>query len=308
MFHIPVMVTHVCKILIWDRNGIYIDGTLGGGGHAKAILEHLDVDGKVIGIDQDDDALENANRYLKNVGARFISKKGNFQDIDKIAHQSDFASVHGIFLDLGVSSYQIDTPERGLSYRFDGPLDMRMSASNPVSAKEIINTCEEQELARIFKEYGEEKLARKVARQIVRERKKKLFESTFELRDAVVAVVPRQFQVKSLSRIFLALRIAVNEEFSALKQALAASLTILKPEGRLVVLTYHSLEDRIVKQFFKQEQENCICPPAFPECVCGKTKRLDIITKKSIQPDNAEILANPRARSARLRAARRCAD
>ena len=305
IYHIPVMVDEVCDNLIWDENGIYVDGTAGGGGHSKAILERLDERAKLIALDQDEDAIVRIERIFAPPENRGTAIVGNFKDIAELIRSVGVRQVSGIFLDLGVSSHQIDTPERGFSYRFDGPLDMRMSSAGELTAKDVINTYTESELVRIFKFYGEERHSRAIARRIAQARADKLVATTEDLRSIVVSVVAQRFQNKSLSRIFQALRIEVNQELGALRTALESSLEVLVASGRLVVLTYHSLEDRIVKQFFKKEAEACNCPPQFPECVCGKKKRLDILTRRSLCPDDAEVLANPRARSARLRAASR---
>lgn len=308
IFHIPVLVNEVCEYLIWDENGIYIDGTVGGGGHAIALLTRLSAMARVIGIDRDEDALEYVKKRIKDPDNRFISKQGNFRQIDQLVKELGYEKVHGVFLDLGVSSHQIDMPARGFSYRHDGPLDMRMSSEQVFTAEKVINTYSEKELIRIFKEYGEEKFARLIAKRIIEQRKKRSIETTQALRELIGSVIPRQRQVKTFSRIFQALRIEVNQELNSIESALAASLVILREGGRLVVISYHSLEDRIIKQFFKREEEACTCPQQFPECVCGKKKRLEILTKKVVIPNNAEVQANPRARSAKLRAAQKCVE
>jgi 16S rRNA (cytosine1402-N4)-methyltransferase len=211
--------------------------------------------------------------------------------------------LHGILLDLGVSSYQIDTAEKGFSYRASGKLDMRMNSKHKLTAHEIVNTFSEKELCEIFKKYGEERRYRAISRVIIREREKNVIETTTDLQEIISMVLPYQNRVKSLSRIFQALRIAVNEELENLKAALESGLDYLTTGGRLVVISYHSLEDRIVKNFFKQESRRCVCPPDLPICVCGEPGRLKILTKRSIQPSKEEVQRNPRSRSARLRTA-----
>jgi len=306
LFHIPVLVEEVCKYLVWEKNGVYIDGTVGGGGHTVAFLDKVGAQAKVIGIDQDEEALHYVKNWVKDPGNRFIYKRGNFSQIDLVIKELGYGNVHGIFLDLGVSSHQIDTAARGFSYRLDGPLDMRMSSEQALTAKTVIHSYPEKELVRIFKKYGEEKFAQPIVKRIVRERQMRSIDTTFALKELICSVVTPPYQVKTLSRIFQALRIEINQELSALKAALAASLSILIDGGRLVVISYHSLEDRIVKQFFRREEEVCICPQQFPECVCGKKKRLEILTKKAIRPNDAEVQTNARARSAKLRAAQKC--
>ncbi|MBN2091204.1 16S rRNA (cytosine(1402)-N(4))-methyltransferase RsmH [candidate division KSB1 bacterium] len=304
-FHIPVLLTEVCEYLISDKNGIYVDGTLGGGGHSEAILNQLTVSGKVIGIDLDRDAIEQATRRLSNFGEQFNAIQTNFREIKALLKNLKLKSINGLLLDLGVSSHQLDKVNRGFSYQVSTELDMRLSQDQDIRAVDILNQFSEQELAKIIYEYGEERFARKIAQKIVQERQVHPVDSSEKLRSIVSSIIPFQYQIKSLARVFQALRIAVNRELDNLVQCLNDVLPCLEPGGRLVIISYHSLEDRIVKQFFKDNEKKCHCPPGFPICVCGGKGMLEIVTRKPILPGLDEIEKNSRARSGKLRVAQR---
>ncbi|MCH8875028.1 16S rRNA (cytosine(1402)-N(4))-methyltransferase RsmH [candidate division KSB1 bacterium] len=301
VFHKPVLKEEALTFLVTAKKGIYLDGTLGGGGHSEAILKNIHKSGRLIALDLDNDAIHFSRTRLKH--KNFLVEQANFKNLGEVLKKLKINRVHGILLDLGVSSYQIDTAEKGFSYRASGKLDMRMNSKQQLTAHEIANTFSEEKLCEIFKKYGEERRYRAISRVIIREREKNVIETTTDLQEIISVVLPYQNRVKSLSRIFQALRIAVNEELENLKAALESGLDYLTTGGRLVVISYHSLEDRIVKNFFKQESRRCVCPPDLPICVCGEPGRLKILTKRSIQPSKEEVQRNPRSRSARLRTA-----
>jgi 16S rRNA (cytosine1402-N4)-methyltransferase len=299
--HVPVLLKESISFLNIKPGGTYIDATLGGGGHAKAMLKASET-AKVIGIDRDAEAIEAAKENLKAFGDRVMFIRDDFSGIKRIAEER---KIDGILFDLGVSSYQIDTPDRGFSFREDAPLDMRMDRSKGRTAEELINTIEPQELERIILEYGEERFFKRIASAIARNRPAK---GTFWLADIVRHSIPKtspQFATKSVARVFQAFRIAVNKELDSLRTALLDSIDMLAPRGRIVVISYHSLEDRIVKTTFKRESIECVCPPRQPQCTCDHKKKLAIITKKPVIPCPEEMDDNPRARSAKLRAAER---
>jgi len=301
VFHEPVLKEEALSFLVTAKKGIYLDGTLGGGGHSEAILKNINKSGRLIALDLDNDAIHFSLTRLKH--KNFLVEQANFKNLGEVLKKLKISRVHGILLDLGVSSYQIDTAEKGFSYRASGKLDMRMNSKQQLTAHEIANTFSEEKLCEIFKKYGEERRYRAISRVIIKEREKNVIETTTDLQEIISVVLPYQNRVKSLSRIFQALRIAVNEELENLKAALESGLDYLTTGGRLVVISYHSLEDRIVKKFFKQESRRCVCPPDLPICVCGEPGRLKILTKRSIQPSKEEVQRNPRSRSARLRTA-----
>ena len=304
-FHTPVLVEAVLQFLLTPNSKIIIDATLGDGGHSLALLAKGGAELRVIGIDADAEALTRTRARLQNYAERFQFVQSNFRFLTPVLDSPGITSVDGILADLGVSSRQIDQPERGFSYLDDGPLDMRMNPNLPHTAADLLATLEQNELKRIFYEYGEEKLAAPIARAIVRQRARRALQRTGDLRQIVESVVKGPHRIKSLARIFQALRIAVNDELAALDEFLQNALTLLQPGGRLVVISYHSLEDRIVKQFFKAQEKGCTCPPEFPVCVCGRQAQLHVLTRKLIVPGPEEIAANSRARSARLRAAQK---
>ena len=301
-FHIPVLSEQTIDLLNIKPNGIYVDATLGGGGHSKLIEQRAKIS-KLIGIDQDEEALKSAKKNLsefKNV--TFVH--GNFRDIAKILSENGIDKVDGILADIGVSSYQIDAPERGFSFRFDGEIDMRMDKSQSFSAKNVLNDYSEQELERIIHEYGEEKFAKSIARHIVKEREKEPILNTKQLEKIVLESVPRyrgQDGKSNVQRTFQAIRIEVNSELKALSEFLESATDKLKSGGRLAVITFHSLEDRIVKQKFKELSTDCICPPNFPICVCGHKASVKLITKHPIVASEEEVSQNSRSAPAKLR-------
>lgn len=302
-FHIPVMLKESLDFLITDTNGKYFEGTLGFGGHSSEILNRLSDSGTLISTDVDSDAF----LYCKN---KFSSENRiklynyNFDKIDSIAKIESIQGFTGIFADLGVSSFQLDNASSGFSYRdSEAKLDLRMDKSLSVSAFDVVNSFEEENIANIIFKFGEEKNSRRIARLISEKRKIKTIDSTYELADIIKSITPFNFQNKTLSRVFQALRIYVNGELDVLQSFLKNAVDLLAPGGRIVVLSYHSLEDRIVKDIFKYETLGCICPKDFPICQCGKVKRLKILTKKPCLPSEEEVKLNFRARSAKLRAA-----
>ncbi|MDO4459394.1 MAG: 16S rRNA (cytosine(1402)-N(4))-methyltransferase RsmH [Clostridia bacterium] len=299
--HIPVLFNETIESLNIKPDGIYVDGTAGGGGHSEAILKHLTT-GKLISIDQDPDAIKACTERLgKYPGS--ILLKGNFSQMTELVHSAGFDHVDGVLMDIGVSSHQLDTPERGFSYHTEAPLDMRMSQSG-TSAKDLVNELSWQELADIISRYGEDKSAVRIAKGIVKAREEKPIETTTELADIIRESVPaavRRAEGHPARRTFQALRIAVNGELDVLQDGLEAAFELLNPEGRLAVITFHSLEDRIVKRKMASWCQGCTCPPDFPVCVCGKTPRGKLIYKKGLAPSEEELEFNPRARSSRLR-------
>lgn len=287
-------------------DGVYVDCTLGGAGHSRLIAERLNPSGTLIGLDQDQMALDHAKERLSGVSCQLHLVKTNFRRVTSAVRQLGFESVDGILFDLGVSSPQLDQGERGFSYHHEAPLDMRMDTEQELSAYDVVNEWPEEELARILFEYGEEKFSRRIAKMIAKERQKAPIRTTLELVDIIKRAVPapaRRTGPHPARRSFQAIRIAVNDELNAFRDALAESVGLLNPLGRISVITFHSLEDRICKQFFQEEAKGCICPPTFPICTCGQTPRLKIITRKPLYPTEEEIEKNPRARSAKLRVA-----
>lgn len=303
MYHEPVLKEEVIQYLLNDKNGIYLDGTLGGGGHSEIILNNLTKAGILIGLDMDNDAQKFATKRLNKWTDQLVIAKKNFRDFDLVLQEKGIPKLNGILLDLGVSSYQIDTPEKGFSFSRDGALDMRMDETGGTAAVDLINTAPLSELIRIFREYGEERHASRIARVIVAERQSNPVNTTFGLTKLIHRVSAPQHRVKTLARIFQALRIAVNDELQNLRTCLQKSTSYLKQGGRIVVISYHSLEDRIVKNFFKNESSKCACPPEFPICICNKKDTLKILTKRPVTASAAEINLNARSRSAKLRAA-----
>ena len=318
--HVPVLLTEVLRYLQPQAGGRYIDGTVGGGGHSAAILAQTAPDGQVLGIDTDEQALARVKAGLAEFveSGRLVLAHGNFAELARIANEAGFASVEGVLLDLGFSSDQMDNPQRGFSFSADGPLDMRLDQSEAVSAADLVNSASEQELADIFWKYGEETRSRQIARRIVRERAKMAINSTARLAGLIAAGVPyKRGAIHPATRAFQALRIAVNHELEQLETVLPQILDVLSTKrsalgtdakeqrvaGRMVIISFHSLEDRIVKEFMRREATDCICPPHLPVCVCGHKARLRLLTSKPVTPTESEVVANPRARSAKLRAA-----
>lgn len=300
--HQSVLLAEVIAALQPYSGGVYIDGTVGAGGHTAALLAASAPDGQVFGFDRDQSALELARRQLAQFGQRVHLFHANFDRLAEIAQAQGLPKAEGILLDLGVSSMQFDQPERGFSFQAEGPLDMRMDASAGPTAADLVNSLPEEELANLIYQYGEERHSRRIARAIVRARP---IHSTAELAQLVVrasgASRSERTKIHPATRTFQALRIAVNDELGALERTLPQALECLKPGGRLAVISFHSLEDRIVKNYFKQESQDCICPPEQPVCTCRHKATIDIITKKPITASMVEIDANPRARSAKLR-------
>lgn len=299
--HKPVLFEETISSLAIRPEGIYIDGTMGGGGHSEAILQKLTT-GKLLSIDQDPDAIAAAGERLRKY-PQSIRVKGNFAQMGELAKAQGIDAVDGVLLDIGVSSYQLDTPERGFSYHHDAPLDMRMSQEGP-SAKDLVNTLGEQELAEIIFRYGEDRSARRIAQGICQARESAPIETTAQLAEIIKASVPaavRRAEGHPARKTFQALRIAVNGELDRLQEGLEAGFGLLKPGGRFAVITFHSLEDRIVKQKMNDWCQGCICPKDFPVCVCGRKPKGKLVYKKGLAPSEREIEENPRARSARLR-------
>lgn len=300
--HIPVLLKESLEYLVTNENGIYFDGTIGFGGHTSEILKKLTSSAKVIATDKDINAFNYCKEFFKNDDRVKLFNAG-FTDINVISKIESIKSYDGIFADLGVSSFQLDNLDSGFTYREDALLDLRMDKTKGVPAYEIINSFEQKELADIFYKYGEEKQSRLISKKIIEERKLKKITGTMEFRKIIESVIPERFAKKTLSRIFQALRIYVNNELDELKVFLEKSVNLLKENGRIVILTYHSLEDRIVKEHFNYESLDCICPKEIPICVCDKEQRLKILTRKPIVPTDDELSLNPRSRSAKLRAA-----
>lgn len=299
--HKPVLFEETISSLAIRPEGVYIDGTMGGGGHSEAILQRLTT-GKLLSIDQDPDAIEAAGERLKKY-PQSIRVRGNFAQMAEIAKAQGIDAVDGVLMDIGVSSYQLDTPERGFSYHHDAPLDMRMSQEGP-SARDLVNTLGEQELAEIIFRYGEDRSARRIAQGICKARETAPIETTAQLAEIIKESVPaavRRAEGHPARKTFQALRIAVNGELDRLQEGLKAGFELLKPGGRLAVITFHSLEDRIVKQQMHDWCQGCICPKDFPVCVCGRKPRGKLVYKKGLAPSPKEVEENPRARSARLR-------
>jgi 16S rRNA (cytosine1402-N4)-methyltransferase len=290
--------------------GIYIDGTIGGAGHSVEIFRRLDSRGVLIGIDQDASAIEASRRRLEDLGlpARLILEKGNFKDIKNICFKHSVESVDGILLDLGVSSYQLDKMDRGFSYRQDAPLDMRMDRSNELNARRIVNEFSEKEIRDIIRNYGEERWASRIAAFIVNARKEKAIETTAQLVDIIKEAIPsaaRRRGPHPAKRTFQALRIAVNDELGILDKTIGDAVSLLKAGGKLCIITFHSLEDRIVKKAFQKKALTCTCPSEYPICICKTKPEVEIITRRPITPSNTEKEENPRSRSAKLRIIRK---
>jgi 16S rRNA (cytosine1402-N4)-methyltransferase len=310
--HLPVLVEEVMSMLAPAPGSLQIDATLGGGGHTERILEATEPDGRLLGIDADGAAIARvAGRLRPRFGDRLVLRQANFRELADVAPAAGFGAVVGALFDLGLSSYQLADAERGFGFRTGGPLDMRFDTSRGVPAAELLATLDQPELTALFRRYGEEPQAPRIARAIVAARATAPVTTAEDLAALVERVAPgnprTRRRIHPATRVFQALRIAVNEELDALQDGLAAAVDLLRPGGRLVVLSYHSLEDRIVKRFIANERRGCICPPELPVCVCGKNPRLRLLTKPSLTPTPAEIAVNPRARSARLRAAERLA-
>jgi len=307
MKHIPVLLCESIDGLNINPDGIYVDGTLGCGGHAVQIAKRL-TGGRLIVIDRDTDAIDEAKTELKDFLSRIKIIKGNFKDIKYILNEEGHDTVDGMLFDLGVSSPQLDKPERGFSYMQDASLDMRMDKTQILTASEVVNKWQEDELRKIFYEYGEEKYSKTIARAIIKKRALAPIDTTFKLNDVIVSAIPavarREAQHPS-KRCFQAIRIVVNDELGSIQQMLDSAPSLLNPEGRLCIISFHSLEDRLIKRAFLNGAKGCICSKEMPVCVCGVTPILKLITKKPITADKKEAEINPRARSAKLRIAER---
>lgn len=308
IFHEPVMCHEVLASLACRPGGIYVDGTVGGGGHARAILEKTAPDGLLIGIDRDGDALLASEKQLQSFGRRKILVKANYADIGKVLADLKIETVDGILLDLGVSSHQLSTGDRGFSFDLNAPLDMRMDRDARPSAFDLVNLSPANELRRIIKTYGEEPMAGRIARAIQNRRAVAPIRTTMELAGVICQSVPaanRQRKIHPATRTFQAIRIAVNDELTHLRRAILTGIVLLKQSGRFSIISFHSLEDRIVKEIFRAAEKGCTCPPDMPLCNCKGTPLLKVITKRPVYPGSGEVILNPRARSARLRAAER---
>jgi 16S rRNA (cytosine1402-N4)-methyltransferase len=306
--HKPILLDACIQHLNIKKDGVYVDATLGGAGHSSEILTRLGKGGKLIGIDQDETAVRVAGDRLRNIltDATFEIYRTNFENIREILEEQKIPSVDGILMDLGVSSHQLDEGERGFSYQHDAPLDMRMDKRQTISAMEIVNEWSRNELVRIIRDYGEEKWAVRIVEFIIKERENKKIFTTGELVSVIKAAIPaaaRRDGPHPAKRTFQAIRIAVNRELEVLENGLEQAPSVLSKGGRLAVITFHSLEDRIVKKFMNDHVNGCTCPPSFPVCICGFTPSLHIITRKPIEASSEELEGNPRARSAKLRIA-----
>ena len=307
--HKSVLLNETIDGLNIKPDGIYVDGTLGGGGHAYEVCRRLGEKGSIVGIDQDAAAIEAASARLKDFGEKVTIVRSNYCDMKSKLHELGIDKVDGIVLDLGVSSYQLDTAERGFSYREDAPLDMRMDTRQKMTARDIVNDYTEADLYRVIRDYGEDKFAKNIAKHIVQARAVKPVETTAELSEIIRASIPMKFQKKSghpAKRTFQAIRIELNRELDVLRDSLDDMIDLLNPGGRLCIITFHSLEDRIVKSAFRKNENPCTCPPDFPVCVCGKKSKGSIITKKPILPSEEELEYNSRSKSAKRRIFEHC--
>ena len=303
--HKSIMLEEVIESLAIKPNGIYVDGTLGGAGHSSEIVKRLGEDGRLIGIDQDGEAIEAATKRLKPYKDKVTIVRSNYAQMKEVLHNLGIEKVDGILLDLGVSSFQLDTPERGFTYRSeDAPLDMRMDDRQKLTAKDIVNEYSEMELYRMIRDYGEDRFAKNIAKHIVRAREKKPIETTGELCEIIKAAIPAKMRAGTghpAKQTFQALRIELNHELDVLTQSIDGMIDRLAPGGRLCIITFHSLEDRIVKTRFRTNENPCICPPGFPVCVCGRVSKGKVITRKPILPSEQEMEENSRSKSAKLR-------
>lgn len=305
-YHTPVMVEQVLSYLQPHSGGVYVDCTVGGGGHALEIVKRILPDGRLLGLDRDEEALRAAAENLEEYSENVTLVKGNFSDVGAIAQGCGVQSSDGIFLDLGVSARQILVSERGFSILHDGPLDMRMDAEEPLTARDLVNSLSEGELADLIWKYGEERWAKRIAGFIVERRSERPIETTGELADIVAAAIPMSARPKKIhpaTRTFMSLRLVVNHELESLEVGLQSAIGLLRSGGRVCVLSYHSLEDRIVKQSFSRHAGRCICPPGLPACLCDAKKTVSVLTRRPLVPSEDEVLSNTKARSAKLRVA-----
>lgn len=302
--HYSVLLEETIENLKIKKDGIYVDGTLGGAGHASVVCSHLGPEGRFIGIDQDEDAIRASSERLKEFGDIVTIVRSNYCNMKQVLEELGLEKVDGIVLDLGVSSYQLDTAERGFTYRENAPLDMRMDNRNDMTARDIVNEYSEFDIYRIIRDYGEDKFAKNIAKHIVRMRQEKPLETTFELIEAIKAAIPAKIRMNTghpAKKTFQAIRIELNKELDVLRDTLREMVDLLNPGGRICIITFHSLEDRIVKTIFKELENPCICPPNFPVCVCGKESKGKVISRKPILPSEKELEENSRSKSAKLR-------
>ena len=302
--HTSVLLQETIDGLNIRPDGVYVDGTLGGGGHSYEIASRLSDRGQLIGIDQDEAAITAAGERLKEFGDRVIIVRSNYRNTKSILQSLQIEKIDGMMLDLGVSSYQLDTEERGFSYRYDAPLDMRMDKRQTLTARDIVNGYSEMELFRVIRDYGEDKFAKNIAKHIVAARQQSPIETTGQLNEIIKAAIPAKMRAEGghpSKRTYQAIRIECNKELEVLRDSLEELIGLLNPGGRLCIITFHSLEDRIVKSAFKKAENPCTCPPSFPVCVCGKVSQGKVITNKPILPGEEELERNSRAKSAKLR-------
>ena len=302
--HKSVLLYETVDSLNIRPDGIYVDGTLGGGGHAYEVCRRLGEHGRLIGIDQDADAIAAATKRLEPFADKVTVVRSNYENIASVLHELGIEKVDGIYLDLGVSSYQLDTASRGFTYREDAPLDMRMDQRNTQTAADIVNTYSEMELYRIIRDYGEDRFAKNIAKHIVRQRQEKPYETTGELIETIKAAIPAKIRATGghpAKRTFQAIRIELNHELDVLNCSIDTMIDLLNPGGRLSIITFHSLEDRIVKKRFRDNETPCICPPEFPVCMCGRKSKGTVITRKPIVPGEEELEYNKRSKSSKLR-------
>lgn len=302
--HKSVLLYETVDELNIKPDGIYVDGTLGGGGHSYEIAKRLSGGGRLIGIDQDEDAIKAAGKRLEPYMDRVTIVRNNYCNMDKVLDELGIDKVDGIMLDLGVSSYQLDAADRGFTYNVDTALDMRMDQRQEITAKDIVNEYSEFDLYRIIRDYGEDRFAKNIAKHIVAARQKKPIETTFELNDIIKAAIPMKVRATGghpSKRTYQAIRIELNKELEVLENSIDMMIDRLKPEGRLCIITFHSLEDRIVKTRFRNNENPCTCPPSFPACVCGKVPKGRVITRKPVVPTDEEINENSRSKSSKLR-------
>ena len=302
--HISVLLEETVSELNIKSNGVYVDGTLGGAGHAYEVCKRLGDSGRFVGIDQDEAAVITGRTRLQEFGDKVSIIRSNYSHMKQVLNDLGIEKVDGIVLDLGVSSYQLDTVERGFTYKEDAPLDMRMDNRQEITAKDIVNGYSEMELFRIIRDYGEDKFAKNIAKHIVRMRQEKEITTTYELNEAIKAAIPMKVRKNTghpSKKTFQAIRIELNRELEVLNNTLQDMIEVLNPGGRICIITFHSLEDRIVKSIFRKNENPCTCPPGFPVCMCGEKSKGKVITRKPILPSDIEIQANRRSKSAKLR-------
>jgi len=302
--HTSVLLKETIEALNIVPGGVYLDGTLGGGGHAFEVCKKLNDNGRLYGIDQDADAIKAAGKRLEEFGKKAVIIRDNYCNAREVLREQGVEKVDGIVLDLGVSSYQLDTVERGFTYKYDTPLDMRMDQRQMLTARNIVNEYDEKMLYRVIRDYGEDQFAKNIAKHIVQARRNKPIETTFELNEVIRAAIPAKLRAAGghpSKRTFQAIRIECNHELEVLRNTLGDLIHLLHPQGRLCIITFHSLEDRIVKSFFKEMENPCTCPPEFPVCICGKLPYGRVVTRKPVLPSQEELEVNSRSKSAKLR-------